>query len=206
MEVAGHTDSQGGEDGNRKLSQARAEAVISALGARKVLTRNLTPKGYGESQPIAENDTDKGREANRRIEFVLLDAKPVGGAGQVDLPVTPPPQTPPKTPPQTPVAPIEAVPDLVLDETAIEGAPPMEDAHGEPMPAPVSAPGPEAGPAAETPPETPAQTPTLPAAETGAAPAPAAEPEPVIEIPVNPAARSPGHPKPRPAKLGGRTN
>ncbi|WP_444454147.1 OmpA family protein [Rhodobacter capsulatus] len=122
MEVSGHTDSQGSEEGNRKLSQARAEAVIAALGGRGVQTRNLTPKGYGETQPIADNDTDKGREANRRIEFVLLDAKPVGGEGQVDLPVTPPsPPAQPAAPKPAPVAPIEAMPDMVLDESAVEG-------------------------------------------------------------------------------------
>ena len=184
MEVAGHTDSQGSDEGNRKLSQARAEAVITALSARRVLTRNLTPKGYGESQPIADNDTEKGREANRRIEFVLLDAKPVGGAEQIDLPVTPPVATAGTTP----VAPIEAAPDLVLDESAVAGAAPMEEAHGEPMP--VSPEG-----AAAVPPVAP------PAEMT-----PPAEAEPAIEIPVNPAARSPGHPKPRPKKLGGLDN
>jgi len=74
MEIGGHTDSQGREEMNQALSQARAEAVLSALLARGVLTRNLTAKGYGESQPIADNKTEEGREANRRIEFRLLSA------------------------------------------------------------------------------------------------------------------------------------
>lgn len=72
MEIAGHTDSQGRESMNRDLSQARAEAVINALMARRVLAGNLTAKGYGESAPIATNDTEEGREENRRIEFTLL--------------------------------------------------------------------------------------------------------------------------------------
>ena len=78
MEVGGHTDSQGREIMNLSLSQARAEAVINALLSRRVLTTNLVAKGYGETQPIADNKTEAGRNANRRIEFKLLeqDAKP----------------------------------------------------------------------------------------------------------------------------------
>ncbi len=71
IEVGGHTDSQGRTSMNLTLSQTRAEAVIGALLARRVLTGSLVARGYGESQPIAENDTETGREANRRIEFRL---------------------------------------------------------------------------------------------------------------------------------------
>lgn len=74
MEIGGHTDAQGGEDMNLNLSQARADAVLNGLLARGVLISNLTALGYGESQPIETNDTDEGREQNRRIEFRLLDA------------------------------------------------------------------------------------------------------------------------------------
>lgn len=72
MEIGGHTDSQGREEMNQQLSQQRANAVLTALIARRILTSNLTAKGYGESQPIADNDTEEGREANRRIEFKLI--------------------------------------------------------------------------------------------------------------------------------------
>ena len=57
---------------NQQLSQARADAVLNAIMARRVLTSNLTAKGYGETQPIADNGTEAGREANRRIEFRLV--------------------------------------------------------------------------------------------------------------------------------------
>jgi OOP family OmpA-OmpF porin len=73
MEIGGHTDSQGREQMNQALSQARADAVLNALIARQVLTGNLTARGYGETQPIADNDTEEGRELNRRIEFKLLE-------------------------------------------------------------------------------------------------------------------------------------
>ncbi len=75
MEIGGHTDSQGGEDLNLGLSQSRAEAVLDALLARSVPTGSLTARGYGESAPIASNETDAGREANRRIEFTLADGQ-----------------------------------------------------------------------------------------------------------------------------------
>lgn len=84
MEIGGHTDSQGSEDGNKALSQARAEAVLLGLQGRRVDTSGMTAVGYGESVPIADNETEEGREANRRIEFVLLGPPPVaetGGAG-----------------------------------------------------------------------------------------------------------------------------
>jgi len=74
MEVGGYTDSQGREEMNKALSQRRADAVLSALLARRVLTSSLTAHGYGEENPIADNDTEEGREANRRIEFRLIGA------------------------------------------------------------------------------------------------------------------------------------
>ncbi|MEZ5796014.1 MAG: OmpA family protein [Paracoccaceae bacterium] len=71
LEIAGHTDSQGSESGNQALSQARAEAVLVALQGRRVDVSAMTAMGYGEAVPIADNETEEGREANRRIDFVL---------------------------------------------------------------------------------------------------------------------------------------
>jgi OOP family OmpA-OmpF porin len=72
LEVSGHTDSQGRAETNMTLSQGRAEAVIDALLARRILVSSLVPRGYGQDRPIGENDTADGREANRRIEFTLI--------------------------------------------------------------------------------------------------------------------------------------
>lgn len=72
MEIGGHTDSQGREEMNANLSKARAMTVLKELSARRVLTSSFTVKGYGESQPIADNDSEDGREANRRIEFRII--------------------------------------------------------------------------------------------------------------------------------------
>ncbi len=75
LEVQGHTDSQGRESMNQNLSQARAQSVLNALTARRIDTRTYVAKGYGESTPIADNATEEGREANRRIEFRLIASK-----------------------------------------------------------------------------------------------------------------------------------
>lgn len=72
LEIQGHTDSQGREEMNQQLSQARAQSVLNALRARRVLTSGYEANGYGESTPIADNGTEDGREANRRIEFHLI--------------------------------------------------------------------------------------------------------------------------------------
>lgn len=73
LEIGGHTDSQGREQMNLNLSQSRANSVLFELQRRRVLTKNIIAKGYGESQPIASNDTEQGREINRRIEFTPFD-------------------------------------------------------------------------------------------------------------------------------------
>ncbi|MEM9350531.1 MAG: OmpA family protein [Pseudomonadota bacterium] len=70
--VEGHTDSQGREVMNLSLSQARAEAVVEALRNARIAWPTITARGFGEAQPIADNDTEEGREANRRIEFRLV--------------------------------------------------------------------------------------------------------------------------------------
>ena len=84
IEIGGHTDSQGREIMNEQLSQARADAVLNAIMARRVLVSNLSAKGYGESQPIADNETEAGREANRRIEFRLVGESETAETAETD--------------------------------------------------------------------------------------------------------------------------
>lgn len=72
LEIAGYTDSQGRESMNLSLSNDRAQAVLNELRMRRVLTRTFEANGFGESDPIADNGTAEGREANRRIEFRLI--------------------------------------------------------------------------------------------------------------------------------------
>jgi outer membrane protein OmpA-like peptidoglycan-associated protein len=73
IEVGGHTDNIGDEESNMKLSHDRAKAVREYLVNRGINTDRIQAKGYGELNPIATNDTDDGRKANRRTEFVILD-------------------------------------------------------------------------------------------------------------------------------------
>ena len=79
VEVAGHTDAQGRESMNLDLSRARAVAVVEALAQRRAPVAGLTPAGYGETRPVEDNDTEAGREANRRIEFTLMGDEETGG-------------------------------------------------------------------------------------------------------------------------------
>jgi outer membrane protein OmpA-like peptidoglycan-associated protein len=72
IEVAGHTDSRGSDAYNIKLSQRRAEAVRDYLISKGIAADRLSAKGYGESQPVADNATDEGRFKNRRVELVPL--------------------------------------------------------------------------------------------------------------------------------------
>lgn len=75
VRIAGYTDSQGREEMNLQLSQERATAVLSALRQRRVPVGSFEAIGYGEADPIADNGTEDGREANRRIEFTLMGAE-----------------------------------------------------------------------------------------------------------------------------------
>ncbi len=76
VEVAGHTDNKGADDFNLELSQKRAESVRRWLIEHEVASDRLEAKGYGETVPIANNRTEKGRAQNRRVEFVIVDPAP----------------------------------------------------------------------------------------------------------------------------------
>lgn len=76
IEVGGHTDSQGSEDLNLRISKARANAVRTALINRGIAHYRLTSRGYGESEPIADNSTEAGRARNRRITFAPAPPSP----------------------------------------------------------------------------------------------------------------------------------
>jgi outer membrane protein OmpA-like peptidoglycan-associated protein len=72
IEISGHTDSKGAADYNQKLSQNRAKAVVDYLVKAGITADRLTFAGYGKDQPIATNDTDEGRQLNRRTEFKII--------------------------------------------------------------------------------------------------------------------------------------
>ena len=72
VEVAAHTDSQGTDEYNQGLSERRAASVMDYLTAHGIDAGRLSSKGYGESQPIADNGTAEGRAENRRVELRVM--------------------------------------------------------------------------------------------------------------------------------------
>jgi len=72
IEIAAHTDSDGGDDYNQLLSQKRASSVKLYLLNKGIAEVRITAKGYGEKQPIADNSTDEGKAANRRTEIRVI--------------------------------------------------------------------------------------------------------------------------------------
>lgn len=101
VEVDGHTDSRGSDQYNLRLSESRADAVKVYLIGRGIDSSRLSSHGFGESQPVADNATDEGRELNRRVELKVVDA----GAPAA---------------PAAEAAPVEAAPS---EEPAAEAAP-----------------------------------------------------------------------------------
>ena len=72
IEISGHTDNVGNNEANQVLSENRAKAVYQFLVTNKIDAARLVFKGYGETQPIASNDTPDGRQKNRRTEFKII--------------------------------------------------------------------------------------------------------------------------------------
>lgn len=73
IELGSHTDSKGSDDYNWKLSENRSKSVVDYLIGKGISTARLVAKGYGETKPIDTNDTDDGRQNNRRTEFKILE-------------------------------------------------------------------------------------------------------------------------------------
>jgi outer membrane protein OmpA-like peptidoglycan-associated protein len=73
VEIAGHTDNKGSDDYNLNLSQGRAQAVVDYLTDNGIDPGRLVAKGYGEGSPVATNDTEEGRQTNRRVEVKVIE-------------------------------------------------------------------------------------------------------------------------------------
>ncbi len=72
VEVAGHTDSTGSDSYNQGLSERRAGSVTSYLTSQGVISQRIITLGMGEARPVADNGTDSGRQANRRVEITMV--------------------------------------------------------------------------------------------------------------------------------------
>ena len=75
VEIAGHTDSTGPESYNQQLSERRAQAVADYMEKNGIEWWRMNVVGYGESQPVASNDTREGRTQNRRVQIIDLTAR-----------------------------------------------------------------------------------------------------------------------------------
>ncbi len=73
IQINGHTDNVGSDEDNQQLSKARAKAVRDYLIEQGVAAERLEYKGFGESEPVANNETAEGRQKNRRTEFIVLE-------------------------------------------------------------------------------------------------------------------------------------
>ena len=73
IELGSHTDDKGADDYNQKLSDARAASVVAYLTGKGIAPDRLVAKGYGETAPMATNETEEGRQQNRRTEFKVLE-------------------------------------------------------------------------------------------------------------------------------------
>lgn len=81
--IEGFTDSRGSEQYNQQLSERRSKAAAQALIADGVASDRIATRGHGEKYPIATNDTDAGRQKNRRVEITVLNAdRNAGDAGR----------------------------------------------------------------------------------------------------------------------------
>jgi outer membrane protein OmpA-like peptidoglycan-associated protein len=72
IEIQGHTDNTGSPDNNMTLSTERAESVKKYLMSKGIAESRLTTQGYGANKPVASNDTEEGKQKNRRIEFIIV--------------------------------------------------------------------------------------------------------------------------------------
>jgi outer membrane protein OmpA-like peptidoglycan-associated protein len=84
ISIEGHTDSDGSDKYNQKLSEGRANAVKEYLVEHGTADGMLTSKGWGESKPIADNDTPEGKEKNRRVEFLITAQDEVKKTIEID--------------------------------------------------------------------------------------------------------------------------
>lgn len=72
IKVLGHTDSQGTAEYNKKLSEQRAASVSNYIVAQGIGSERIVREGFGEVDPVATNDTEEGRQQNRRVEIVIV--------------------------------------------------------------------------------------------------------------------------------------
>jgi outer membrane protein OmpA-like peptidoglycan-associated protein len=73
VEIAAHTDNVGSFEYNMNLSERRVQSIVDYLLEKGISEHRIIGRGYGESRPIASNNTEEGRAINRRVEFIILN-------------------------------------------------------------------------------------------------------------------------------------
>lgn len=73
LDISGHTDNQGRADANQLLSEKRAKAVYNYMISKGIAASRLSYAGYGQTKPVASNDSTTGRQQNRRVELKIQD-------------------------------------------------------------------------------------------------------------------------------------
>ncbi len=84
ISIEGHTDSDGSNRYNKKLSNKRAAAVVAYLEEHGIDASRLTSVGHGEENPLVENDTAGGKEKNRRVEFIIVEQDEMKNVVEID--------------------------------------------------------------------------------------------------------------------------
>ena len=147
-QIGGYTSSEGSDGHNQKLSERRAASVMEYLTGRGVTADRLTSQGYGEASPVADNNTEDGRELNRRVELKVMDS---GGAAAPVAEAAPAEAAPAEAAPaEGEAVPAEAAPAEGEAAPAEEAAPADAAAPVEGEAAPSETPA-EAAPAEEAP-------------------------------------------------------
>jgi outer membrane protein OmpA-like peptidoglycan-associated protein len=75
VRIEGHTDSDGSDESNMKLSQARVDSVMNYLVGKGIAKERLLPVGYGETKPTVPNTSKADKEKNRRVEFAIVEVE-----------------------------------------------------------------------------------------------------------------------------------
>lgn len=134
IELGGHTDAKGSDEYNQQLSEKRAASVVKYLTSKGIAADRMTSAGYGEAQPVADNETDEGRELNRRVELKIVGSSaPAPGTEAPAAAAAPAPVAPAAEAPAAEAPAAEAAPAMM------EAAPAAAPAEGEAA-APVATP------------------------------------------------------------------
>ena len=92
VEIDGHTDGKGSIAYNQKLSERRADSVKQYLVGRGIDAGRMSTKGFGKTQPIADNNTEEGRELNRRVELKVTESSATAAPAAAPADAAPPAQ------------------------------------------------------------------------------------------------------------------